>query len=579
MSDVLVGIDLGTTHSLVGAVVDGRVQLFEGSDGSPLLPSVVGVASDGSILVGREARNRRLLDPEGTVRSIKRRMGRDEEVRLGRRTLSPPEISAQILAALLDRAEEALGVRPPRAVITVPAYFDDNQRQATKDAAEIAGLEVARLVNEPTAAALTHQSGGEELVLVYDLGGGTFDVSILERDEGFMEVRASQGDTQLGGDDVDAALLERVLERLGADRARVAADPHAMTLLGEAVERAKIELSSRETTRIHEPFLAGEGADTVNLDLELSRAEVEEVATPLIERTLPCIERALDAAGVAVSDLDRILLVGGASRMPLVRRLVEARLDMPVQLVEAPDRAVARGAALLAGRMGGAEVDEVLVDITPFTLAAGVLDDADDLIASAVIEQGTVIPTERTATYHTCVPDQKAIEIPITQGEGYLAEDNAHLGDLEIEDLPPSRRGSPVDVVFRLDLSGVLHVSATHRPSGHQATATIKHGPSRLTEQRREAARERHEALRRGEPEPTSAEASSEPAPAAPLRLARSILRRSERALSGEDVPDALRHRVEAAAEALRNALEGEADAEALTERAEALSDALYELS
>ncbi|HJL15567.1 MAG TPA: Hsp70 family protein [Sandaracinaceae bacterium LLY-WYZ-13_1] len=577
MTAPIVGIDLGTTHSLVGAVIDGRMRLFSRPDGTTLLPSVVGVGLDGSVLVGREARNRRLLDPEGTVTSVKRRMGEDVRLRLGDRELSPPEISAQILAALLDMAEAELGQRPSKAVITVPAYFDEHQRQATKDAGEIAGLEVARLVNEPTAAALTYETGQEELVLVYDLGGGTFDVSVLERDEGFMEVRASHGDTRLGGDDLDAALTERVLETLGKRRAQVEADPHAMTRLVEAVERAKIELSSREATRIHEPFLTGEGPSVVNLDHELTRADVEEVAQPLLERTVACIDTALGTAGVAAADLDRVLLVGGASQMPRVAALVEDHLDRPLQLAESPDRAVALGAARLAGRMDGSDVDEILVDITPFTLGAGVFARPEPgLVSSPVIARSTVVPTEKTATYYTLWEDQEAVEVPVCQGEAHRFEDNTEIGEVTVADLPPSPEASPVDVVFRLDLSGVLHVSATHRPSGQRATATIAHGPQRLTEQHREEARALHRRMR----EPSSTAPAASPAPDGAvsdgqLRLARSLIRRAERALDGAGIDAPLRTRVTEAAAALQAAID---EGEGIAERTEALTDALYDL-
>lgn len=577
MEELVVGIDLGTTNSLIGTVVDGEVRLLAGPDGTVLLPSIVGSSPGGEILVGRRARNRRLLDPRGTARSVKRQMGKDIRVRVGTEELSPPEVSALILAALLDIAERELGRRPARAVITVPAYFDDNQRQATMDAGEIASLEIARLVNEPTAAALAHQTGTEELVLVYDLGGGTFDVSVLERDEDFMEVRSSHGDTELGGDDIDRELLERVLSTLGRDADVVRADPHAMTRLAEAVERAKISLSSAEEARLHEPFLAGEGAGVVNLDFVMRRDDVDAVAQPLLERTLACIDAAMADARVLPADLDRILLVGGASQMPIVARIICEHLDMPVQLVREPELTVARGAVLLAGRAAGAEVDEVLVDITPFTLAAGTMASGssfgDDLLASPVIPRGTVIPTKKTATYYTAWHDQPVISLPIAQGDSQSLYENTVLGDLIIEDLPPSPIGSPVDVVFQLDLSGVLHVSATHRPSLSQASTTIKHGPNRLTEQRRESARARIAQLRAGEGERAARSASNED-DGGELRLARSLLRRAERALEAE-VASPLRERMEGAVVAVERTLE---EGASVGEELEELADVLYEL-
>jgi molecular chaperone DnaK len=446
MPETVLGIDLGTTNSLAGAVVDGAVKLFAGTAGNELLPSVVGVGSGGEILVGRAAKNRRVLDPEGTVVSIKRLMGTDARRRVGSRELSAPQISALILGALIDRAEATLGHRPARAVITVPAYFDDAQRQATRDAGEMAGLHVERLVNEPTAAAMTYRTGAEQLVLVYDLGGGTFDVSILERDADLLEVRTSRGDTHLGGDDIDRALTEIVLARLGAQRKPIEADPRAMTRLIEAVEHAKIALSDREDVRLFDPFLAGEGADAAHLDLELTRADVNEAARAFVERTLGHVDAALRDAKVRASDLDRILLVGGASKMPIVREMVGAHLQRPAHLDLDADRAVAVGASMLAGRIAGAGVAEVLVDITPHTLAAGALsfldgedddDGEEDLVAAPIIARGTVVPVERRKTVFTIMEDQRTVRIPIVQGEHRLATANTQLGEVVIEPIPP----------------------------------------------------------------------------------------------------------------------------------------------
>ncbi|HEU4408338.1 MAG TPA: Hsp70 family protein [Polyangiaceae bacterium] len=607
MTNLIVGIDLGTTNSLIGAVVDGAVRLFADASGAELLPSVVGAPKGGGVLVGRPARNLRLVDPEGTVSSIKRSMGRDVRVRVGERELSPPQVSALILSALLDRAEAALGGRPARAVITVPAYFDEAQRQATKDAGQIAGLAVERLVNEPTAAALTYQAGAEQRVLVYDLGGGTFDVSVLERDEGFLEVKASHGDTHLGGDDIDRALLEHVLEQLGAGRPVVERDRRAMTRLLEAVERAKIALSARDEVRLFDPFVAGEGAAAVHLDLPLRRETLEQIARPFVARTLACVDRALRDAGLGPEALDRVLLVGGSSKMPLVRAMVSEHLGRPAQVDLDADRAVALGASLLAARIAGAEIDEVLVDITPHTLAAGAVgraefeddvefeDDDDDpsapmaLVAVPIVPRGTVVPVERKRTVYTRFDDQPAAEVPIVQGEEALAEDNTQLGVVRIEDLPPGPACSPIEVAFRLDLSGVLHVSATHLPSGKRAEVHIAKSPYQLTEHQRRRAREEIEDLRASGPGGPSDEGAGEGeregegarvAPAGDVHLARAMLGRAGRALAqanereGTD-PDAVA-KVRAAVEALERAV-ATGDA-AMADRIDALSDALLDL-
>jgi len=615
---LVVGIDLGTTNSLVGAVEEGQPRLFADERGDPLLPSAVGCDERGRLLVGREARNRRLLDPGGTVLSVKRRMGEDVTLPIGRRPLSPPQISALILGALLDRVEGAVGRRPDRAVITVPAFFDDRQRQATRDAGELAGLRVERLVNEPTAAALCFQTGQEELALVYDFGGGTFDVSILERDAGLLEVRTSRGDTHLGGDDLDRALLEHVLGELGPGGARLAADPRAMTRLLDAVERAKIALSEHEEVRLAEPFLGEHAGAPVHLDLTLSRATLERLAGPFIERTLACIDVALRDARVGARDLDRVMLVGGTSRMPLVQRRVAEHLGRPVTLDAEPERSVALGATRLAGRAAGLPIEEVLVDITPHTLAAGAaehpgraLTDVGELRAVPIIPRDTVVPVVRTQTLYTIVPDQDAVLLPIVQGEHPKVGQNTWLGEVAVTELPPGPANSPVEVRFSLDLSGVLEVEAVHLASGRRATVRIEKSPHRLSELRRRRAREEVDALRSAadgtHPEPAAAElspgeaaaggAGSRPAaiavePVAPaaspegaaaptaaqLERARGLLARADRELDehGATLPPALAARLRAAAGELRDAVE-RAEA-SVAARTDALADALLDL-
>lgn len=589
MSELMVGIDLGTTNSLVGGVVDGRVRLFADAEQRELLPSAVGLDARGALLVGRAARNRRLVDPAGTVLSIKRKMGQRVELPFGARRLSPSQISALILGTLCDWTEAALGERPRRALITVPAYFDDAQRQATRDAGALAGLSVERLLNEPTAAALNYQTGGEEEVLVYDLGGGTFDVSILERDEGFLEVRASRGDTQLGGDDLDLALTELLLKKLGAAGEQVRRDPRAMARLQDAAERAKIELSSRESTQLHDPYLAGEGAGAVHLDLVLAREELEQVAQPFVERTLRCLDDALKDAKLRARDLDRVILVGGASKMPLVAQMVAAHLGRPVQVDAEADRAVALGAARFAGRLAGAAIDEVLVDITPHTLAAGVMPpdgeldvptSREDLYARPIIARDTVLPVRRSETFYTMIDDQPRVSFPVVQGESSRVGENTFLGEVVVRDLPRSPRGSPVSVSFTLDLSGILEVEAVHVPSGRSAAVTIAESPYRLSEQRREEAKAELEALwtEADEDEDADADADASEAPERPseaaLQRARALLARAERALAG--VAPEQRGPVERAMGALSEALAAE-DAR-VPGLAEALSDALLDL-
>lgn len=578
---MIVGIDLGTTNSLVGVwTADGAKLLEEGGD--VLLPSVVALDPDGGVVVGRTARNRRLVAPERTVVSVKRLMGRSTEVELGERRLSPPQISALILGALLDRVEAELGERPDRAIITVPAYFDDIQRQATRDAGELAGLRVERLVNEPTAAALGYDSGEEQLVLVYDLGGGTFDVSILEREAELLEVLTSFGDTRLGGDDIDEALCDLVLTRMGADGDVVRRDRLAKTRLLELVERAKIALSSREETKLHDPFVTEGG---VHIDLEITRDDLEAVAAPWIERTLAHVDQALRDAKIRPADLDRVLLVGGSSKMPLVARRLEEHLELPTQRDLDADTAVAVGAVMLAGRADGRAVEQVLVDLTPHTLSAGTADDEwpmgeDQLLASAVIPRNTVVPAERKRTFYTAHDEQEGVEFPICQGEGERVGDNTYLGVLNLGGLPPSPAGSPVEVTFRLDLSGVLNVTVLHVSSGRQGEARISQTPYRLTaRQRREAQQEVAELrlVKRGQDEAAPAGASS-PSPGE-VERAKAMLKSSERAIERAKAGGTEASAI-SAAERARSALSVavEASSADLSQPIEALTDALLDL-
>ena len=604
MTDRIVGIDLGTTNSLVGAVVDGSARLFADSSGAELVPSVVGAGSNGEAIVGRAARNQRLLDPNGTVASVKRRMGQDVKLRVGKSQLSPAQVSALILSSLLDRAEQQLGERPMRAVITVPAFFDDAQRQATRDAGSLAGLQVERLVNEPTAAALNYQTGAEQTALVYDLGGGTFDVSLLDLDEGLLEVQCSRGDTALGGDDIDAALVEHVLSTLGASRRSVEADLRAMTRLTEAVERAKIALSSRDEVRLFEPFLTGEGARAVNMDVRLTRTDLERIAAPFVNRTLECIDDLLNDVDISASQVDRVIMVGGSSKMPLVQQRVREHLDRPVLCDADADRAVAIGASLLGGRAGGEAVQSVLVDITPHTLAAGAVDASElvlstlsarsrdeQLAAVPVIRRDTVIPVTRTQTVYTMWEDQSVAAVPIVQGEGPRVGDNTWLGEVCIEHIPPGPAHSPVEVSFGLDLSGVLNVTATHLPSGKSAQVRIADSPYRLSEQRRAAERAQVEALlaraSEVENEPEALPDAEEARPAkrtkaasaateSELALARAMLARAEKAMQTHGADEERLKPVRGVWGALRAAVEDRS--QAVGELTDTLSDRLLDL-
>lgn len=565
---MIVGIDLGTTNSLIGCVREGVNHLFPDEDGNLLLPSVVALGDGDRLVVGRRALNRRLLEPSRAVAQVKRKMGSAVRSRFGPHELSPPEVSALILGALLDRVEASTETRPEAAIITVPAYFDDLQREATRDAGELAGLRVERLVNEPTAAALTHTSGGEERVLVYDFGGGTFDVSVLERDEGFLEVCSSDGDTRLGGADIDEALLEHALRALGSRADAVRRDAAGMARLGAAMERAKIALSTRAQVDVFEPQLIKD----VHLEMSLGRADLERLAAPFVARSLRSVDRALASVGWPPDSLDRVLLVGGMSQMPLVEEMVGEHLGRAMSKTEEPELAVARGAAMLAGRADGVEVDEVLVDVTPHTLAVAVRGRDGEFQASPIIPRQSAVPVSRTRTFFTGTDGQPIVEVPVLQGEAIQVEDNAALGQVVIEHLPPSPAGSPVDVSLRLDISGLLHASAVHVLSGREAEVTIRRGPAALTRTEKRRARERIALIEQpGERDIDGVDEEQR-------RLASALLERADRVIDRSESPSPELEALKGARTELATALESGEDSQLLAELVDSLSGALLDL-
>lgn len=477
----VVGIDLGTTNSAVAQLREGNVRLVADAKGDELLPSVVGFDAAGALLVGRPARNQLVVAPERTVRSVKRVMGSDRRFDMGGRAWSAPEISALILRALIDRVEAATGARPEAAVITVPAWFTEPQRQATREAGVLAGLEVLRLVNEPTAAVLTYEGDLDERLLVYDLGGGTFDISVVERGADFTEVLSSRGDTTLGGDDLDLAIACRLAERWG--HREVADQPIAQARLLAAAERAKIALSSRTTVRVQETFLL-EGK---HLDVTLTREELEEIARPLLLPTLEHLEAALADAKVSVGDVSRIVLVGGMTRMPLVHQLLHDSFGLPTHHEVDPDASVALGAAILAGRMTGAPVEAMLVDISPQSVAISVRNhyDPTDPNACVVIERNTVVPVTRSRVVFTPEAGMPWVDIGVGQGESQRFADLTRLGEFRLDKLSGGPAGAAIDVTMRLDVSGVLSVTAIERKTGREAQITISDAAHALAERRR----------------------------------------------------------------------------------------------
>jgi molecular chaperone DnaK len=499
MSDMVVGIDLGTTNSEIAAFLNGKVEVL-GPEADKMLPSCVGFSPTGALLVGREARHQQLLYPNLTIRSIKRKMGSTEAVKLGDKEFTPQEISSLILRQLVEWAQRDLNQPIGKAVITVPAYFSDAQRNATREAGELAGLEVVRILNEPTAASLAYGFGdsAHHTAMVYDLGGGTFDVSIVSVEGDVTEVLASHGNNQLGGDDFDNLLLER-LERefqrqYGIDLQP--GHPVARARLWWAAEEAKKKLSFEPYVRVREEALVTENGKPLHLDLELSRLEYEEMVRPLIESTLDSVSKALSDAHKSPSDIDAILLVGGSTRTPLVyRRLQELTGLEPRQDVH-PDLCVALGAGVLASRLAGHGVERVLVDVSPFSFGPSYLGERGGFpyphCYHPIIYRNTPLPVTRTESYATAHPHQTSVQIEIYQGE---ALKNLLVGDFRVEGLRPTREANEVLCRMRLDVDGILHVTAIEKETGKSKHITIARALREKSPSEIAAARARLKAL------------------------------------------------------------------------------------
>jgi molecular chaperone DnaK len=486
----IIGIDLGTTFSATALVRDGVPDVVPHGD-ERIMPSVVSLSPEGHLLVGTPARNQHVLYPEQTVRSIKRKMGQDVRVTLGEQSYTPQEISAIILRELKRGVEAQLGEPVSGAVITVPAFFSDAARQATREAGEIAGFTVERIINEPTAAALAYgldRYGERQMVAVYDLGGGTFDVSIIELDAGVVEVRASHGNTQLGGDDFDERLVSYFAERFEQDHGiDPRSDRRALARLTRAAEAAKITLSSEPFARVREEYLLTEQGRPLHLDVELSRVEFEDLIGDLVAGTLVSLDDALRDAGLDIGELDRILLVGGSTRIPLVWRMVHEHTGIEPEIAVNPDEAVALGAAVQAAIVAGEPIDAILVDVTPHSLGIEVAEwQFGELVTdrySVIIQRNTTIPTSRSEVYSALHPGQTAIEIKVYQGELPVASRNTLLGEFMFEDLRSEVAGQPprVTVQFDFDVNGMLHVSAIDRGSGKQARMSVKASRAQLS--------------------------------------------------------------------------------------------------
>jgi molecular chaperone DnaK len=500
--EVIVGIDLGTTNSEVAVVLDGQARVL---GREPILPSVVGLSAEGKLLVGQPARNQFVLAPDRTIKSIKRKMGQDVTVELGGQRYRPQEVSAMILRTLRDRAAHQIGQPVDKAVITVPAYFNDAQRRATHEAGELAGLEVVRILNEPTAAALAYdpRRKDREIVLVYDLGGGTFDVSIVQCEAGVVEVLASHGDTALGGDDFDQLLLDSVCDQFhkqhGIDLRQ---DRAAHARLLQSVESAKRRLSDHPYTAIEEEFIAEKGGRALHVDAELSRTEYEKLIRLLVDRTMDCIQRALTDAEIAGPEIDQVVLVGGATRTPLIATLIEERLNRPAHREVNPDLIVAMGAALQGAIIAGHDVGAVLVDVTAHSLGIKAIDGDDEQFGAPfpyrfvpIIARNTALPASRSEAFRTITEAQRAVEIDIYQGEHDDVRDNQRVGRFLIDGLAPVEAGNQILVQLDLTLNGLLKVSAREKATGLQKQITIDSPLDRFEREEQPAARERLDEL------------------------------------------------------------------------------------
>src|SRR6267142_1658421 len=491
----VIGIDLGTTNSVVAVMEGGSPLVIPNREGSRLTPSVVAFTKDGEILVGQVAKRQAITNPENTVFSIKRFVGRrydevqeeikkvpykvvkasngDVRIEIRGKQYSPPEISAMILRKLKEAAEAYLGQTVTQAVITVPAYFNDSQRQATKDAGRVAGLEVLRIINEPTAAALAYglDKKKDETIAVYDLGGGTFDISILEIGEGVFEVKATNGDTHLGGDDFDQRVMDWIAEEFKKDNGiDLSKDRMALQRLKEAAERAKIELSTTVQTEINLPFITADASGPKHLVLTLTRAKLESLVADLVDRTLGPCRQAMQDAGAAASDINEVILVGGQTRMPKVQEVVKSLFGKEPHKGVNPDEVVAVGAALQGAVLTGEVKDLLLLDVTPLSLGIETLGG----VMTTLIPRNTTIPTKKSETFTTAADNQESVEVHVMQGERPMARDNRTLGKFHLVGIPPAPRGMPqIEVTFDIDANSIINVSARDKATGKQQNITI----------------------------------------------------------------------------------------------------------
>jgi len=567
----VIGIDLGTTNSVVAVMEGGEPTVITNSEGSRLTPSVVGFSKTGERLVGELAKRQAISNPENTVASIKRHMGESYTVKIEGKDYTPQEISAMILQKLKEDAESYLGEKVTQAVITVPAYFSDSQRQATKDAGKIAGLDVLRIINEPTAAALAYglDKGGEGKILVFDLGGGTFDVSILELGDGVFEVKATNGNTHLGGDDFDNAvmnwLVEEFKKQTGIDLSQ---DKMAEQRLKDAAEKAKIELSTVMSTNINLPFITADASGPKHLDLTLTRAKFNELTSDLVHATMEPTRQAIKDSGLSIDEIDKIILVGGSSRIPAVQEAIKNILGKDPDKGINPDECVAIGAAIQAGVLVGDVKDVLLLDVTPLSLGIETMGG----IFTKIIERNTTIPTEGKQIFSTAMDNRAAVVVRVLQGEREMAADNKTLGRFELSGIPAAPRGVPrIEVAFNIDANGIVNVSAKDLGTGKEQKITITSSSgldqSEIDRMVKEAAA--HEAEDKKRKEGIEAKNNAD-----------SLVYQAEKTLKevGDKADQAKVSEVKDKIAALKEALKSE-DTEQIKAASEALTKPLYDLT